>query len=49
MDVIWNLTKTCPWDCAICSVPSIHVCDTTAEYIYSKQKEKGKELTFADI
>lgn len=48
MDVIWNLTKACPWDCAICSVPALHVCDTTAEYIYSKQKEKGKELTLAE-
>jgi len=48
MDVIWNLTRACPWDCAICCVSALHVCDTTAEYIYSKQKENGKKLTLAE-
>jgi len=48
MDVIWNLTKVCPWDCAICSVSALHICSTTADYIYSIQKERGKELTLAE-
>jgi MoaA/NifB/PqqE/SkfB family radical SAM enzyme len=48
MDVIWNLTKACPWDCDICSVSAIHVCNTTAESIYLEQKNKKEELTLAD-
>ena len=32
MDVIWNLTRACPWDCAICCVSEFHVCDST-EYL----------------
>ncbi len=48
MDVIWNLTKVCPWDCVVCSVSALHVCDTTADYVYLKQKEEGKELTLAE-
>lgn len=45
MDVIWNLTKACPWDCEICSVSAIHVCPTTAESIYLGEKDNKKELT----
>lgn len=48
MDVIWNLTRACPWDCAICCVSGFHVCNTTKHIIQSAQKEKGKELTLAE-
>ncbi|MFZ2603803.1 MAG: radical SAM protein [Candidatus Omnitrophota bacterium] len=48
MDVIWNLTKACPWDCAICCVSGLHVCDTTEHFVQSAQKEKGEELTLAE-
>jgi len=48
MDVIWNLTRACPWDCAICCVSGLHVCNTTEHIIQSAQKEKGKELTLAE-
>ena len=48
MDVIWNLTRACPWDCAICCVSAFHVCNTTEHIIQSAQKEKGKELTLAE-
>lgn len=48
MDVIWNLTRACPWDCAICCVSALHVCNTTEYLIRSVQKEKGKELTLAE-
>jgi len=48
MDVIWNLTRACPWDCAICCVSGFHVCNTTEYIIQSAQKEKGRELTLAE-
>lgn len=48
MDVIWNLTRACPWDCAICCVSGFHICNTTEHIIQSAQKEKGKELTLAE-
>lgn len=48
MDVIWNLTRACPWDCAICCVSAFHVCNTTEYIVQSAQKEKGKELTLAE-
>lgn len=48
MDVIWNLTRACPWDCTICCVSGFHICNTTEHIIQSAQKEKGKELTLAE-
>lgn len=48
MDVIWNLTRACPWDCTICCVSAFHVCNTTEYFVQSIQKEKGKELTLAE-
>jgi len=48
MDVIWNLTRACPWDCAICCVSAFHVCNTTEYLVQSTQKEKGKELTLVE-
>lgn len=48
MDVIWNLTRVCPWDCAICCVSGLHVCNTTKHYLYEHQKEIKKELTLAE-
>ncbi|MBU4284940.1 radical SAM protein [Patescibacteria group bacterium] len=48
MDVIWNLTRACPWDCAICCVSGFHVCNTTENFIYSEAKEKGEELILAE-
>lgn len=48
MDVIWNLTRACPWDCAICCVSAFHVCNTTENLVYSEVKERGNELTLAE-
>jgi MoaA/NifB/PqqE/SkfB family radical SAM enzyme len=48
MDVIWNLTRACPWDCAICCVSGFHVCNTTEYLVQSGTKEKGEELTLAE-
>ena len=48
MDVIWNLTRACPWDCAICCVSAFHVCNTTEQLVYSEAKERGEELTLAE-
>src|SRR3989338_7391485 len=48
MDVIWNLTRVCPWDCVICCVSVFHVCNTTERLVYSEAKEKGEELTLAE-
>jgi len=44
MDVIWNLTKACPWDCAICCMSAIHVCETTKFMVQQRQKDRGLEL-----
>lgn len=48
MDVIWNLTRVCSWDCAICCVSALHACDTTEHFIRATQKEKGGELTLVE-
>lgn len=48
MDVIWNLTRACPWNCAICCVSAFHVCNTTEYTAQSVQKESGRELTLAE-
>jgi MoaA/NifB/PqqE/SkfB family radical SAM enzyme len=48
MDVIWNLTRICPWDCAICCVTAIHACETTRHYLKSQQRDYGKELSLAE-
>jgi MoaA/NifB/PqqE/SkfB family radical SAM enzyme len=48
MDVIWNLTRACPWDCAICCVSAFHICATTEYLVQVTQKEKGIELTLAE-
>ena len=48
MDVIWNLTKACPWDCAICCVSRLYVCNITKHLVQVTQKEKGEELTMAE-
>jgi MoaA/NifB/PqqE/SkfB family radical SAM enzyme len=46
--VIWNLTRACPWVCAICCVSAFHVCNTTEYLVQSGAKEKGEELTLAE-
>lgn len=46
MDVIWNLTKACPWNCAICCVSAICVNDGNRDAIKESQKRKGEELSF---
>lgn len=48
MDVIWNLTRICPWDCAICCVTALHACETTKLYLKRRQNDYGKELSLAE-
>lgn len=48
MDAIWNLTKACPWNCSICCISGLHVCNTTEHFVQLAQKEKGEELTLAE-
>jgi len=48
MDVIWNLTRACPWDCKICCVSAFHICNTTKHIIQSREKEIGRELTLPE-
>lgn len=48
MDVIWNLTRICPWDCAICCISAMQACETTKYYLKRKQKKRGRELTLAE-
>lgn len=48
MDIIWNLTKICPWDCAICCVTALHARETTKSQLKIKQKGCGMELSLAE-
>lgn len=48
MDIIWNLTRVCPWDCAICCITALHACETTKFYLKKKQKDYGMELSLAE-
>jgi len=48
MDVIWNLTRICPWDCAICCITALHACETTKQYLKTRQRDYGKELSLAE-
>lgn len=48
MDVIWNLTRICPWDCAICCMTALHACETTKLYLKKQQKNYSKELNLAE-
>lgn len=44
MDVIWNLTRFCPWDCAICCVSAFYVSDTSERFSQTMQRNTYKEL-----
>ena len=48
MDVIWNLTRICPWNCAICCVTALHACKSTKFNLKKKQKDCGLELSLAE-
>lgn len=48
MDVIWNLTRICPWNCSICCVSALYANEISKERIKNIQKIKGKELSFND-
>lgn len=44
MDVIWNLTRVCPWNCAICCVSAFYAHDANKRFSRATKKEKYKEL-----
>ena len=48
MDVIWNLTRVCPWNCRICCVSAAYATDKTKYNVVIAQKESGKELSLAE-
>lgn len=48
MDVIWNLTRACPWNCAICCVSGIRVRDTAKQFVPLETKTTERELTYAE-
>lgn len=48
MKVIWNLTKLCSWNCVICCVSAVHVCNDNKEEIFERLVNKGKELKLLD-
>lgn len=48
MDVIWNLTRICPWNCAICCIAAIHAHEMTKFHLKKTQKDYGMELSFAE-
>ncbi|MEK7658505.1 MAG: radical SAM protein [Patescibacteria group bacterium] len=48
MDVIWNLTRVCPWNCRICCVSAVYATGKTKHKVVTAQKESGKELSLAE-
>ncbi len=46
MDAIWNLTKACPWNCAICCVSAVYVNGDNKNVVKESQKRAGEELSF---
>jgi len=48
MDIIWNLTQICPWDCRFCCVSAISVKDKTKKFVYLKQIQTERQLNFAN-
>jgi len=48
MDVIWNLTRVCPWNCRICCVSAVHATNETKHNVVIAQKEAGRELNLAE-
>ena len=48
MDVIWNLTRMCPWNCLICCVSAICARNKAEYLIRITQKQQGLELTLAE-
>lgn len=48
MDAIWNLTKACPWNCAICCVSAVYVNDSNKKAVKESQKKRGEELSSND-
>ncbi len=48
MNVIWNLTRICPWNCSLCCVSAIYVNGRNKELMKAKQKQMNKELLFSD-
>lgn len=46
LDIIWNISLVCPWDCEICCVDAIHVAKRNLYNLTTKIRQKqGKELT----
>ncbi len=33
VDIIWNLTRLCPWDCSVCCVDAVHVERTSSSHV----------------
>lgn len=48
MDVIWNLTRVCPWDCAICCMTALHAREANKLYLKKRQGSHGMELSLAE-
>jgi MoaA/NifB/PqqE/SkfB family radical SAM enzyme len=48
MDVIWNLTRVCPWDCAICCVAALHARGRSKPCLTKRPNGQGTELSLAE-
>ncbi len=47
LDIIWDITSICPWDCAICCVDARYVKKTNDAILISNAKEE-QTITFSN-
>lgn len=46
MNVIWNLTRVCPWNCPICCVSAVYIAQNNKKSISLANKQLENELSF---
>src|SRR3954454_19618481 len=45
IDLIWNLTRLCPWDCAVCCVDAVHVATSAGRRVTLRTEALTSQVT----
>lgn len=45
IDLIWNLTRLCPWDCAVCCVDAVHVAKSAERRVTLRTEALTSQVT----
>src|SRR3954451_5515788 len=45
IDLIWNLTRLCPWDCAVCCVDAVHVTKSAGRRVTLRTEALTSQVT----